>query len=185
MNSNVFLKNERDLLKKGGLYVISQPDFVTPKDRYTKVGMAHTFQHRFGNSGYSTNYPDGFNVNYIMTAPRHKIDDRTLKTRLHLRENDLLRTIHKQRGVVKPNPNSKEWFTTTNSRRDPKEIALASLQEVWGKRKEASTIYECRKNQCDPVPGFERRYGKVVDDVVVRTPSTRLTRKRAHRKHNR
>jgi hypothetical protein len=179
MNSKRFLKEQKDLLEKGGLYVISQPDFVTPKDRHTKVGMANTFKHRFGNSGYSTNYPDGFNVHYLMTAPRHRVNDRTMKSRLHLRERELLKAIHDPENrnyALKPNSGSDEWFTTS-TRRDPKEVALDSLKKVHSKRKEASTIFECGEDECKPISGFERKYGRIVDDVVVRKRSTRQPRK--------
>ena len=179
MNSKEFLRKETALLKKGGLYVISQPDFVTPKDRHTKVGMAHRFGHRFGNSGYQTNYPQGFDIHYVMTTPRHKVNDYSMKSRLHVREGELLDAIHnpKHRNyTTKPNPYSREWFTTS-TRKDPREVALEGLKRVHGQRKEASTIFDCSGDESKPVPGYQRRYGRVTQDVVVRKRSTRQSKR--------
>lgn len=72
MESETFINKYGSTLgQRSGIYAISNNDFKRAKD-YIKVGLAEKFKNRFrGNehSGYSTSYPLGFQIDYLMTVP--------------------------------------------------------------------------------------------------------------------
>ena len=176
MNAKEFVNKYRNsIASKGGLYAIQNEDFNKARD-YVKVGKSSSFVQRFTGkqgSSYSTAYPTGFQVKYLMSVPDHKskFGDFTVQ-RIDRREKQLMNFLDEAgipRAFIRANNSKPEWFKPDNV----DEILNEGFKKVFNSTKEASTIWQCNKRACVPIKGFKRTYGKTRDDTEIPEVNTR------------
>lgn len=153
MNVNKFLKEEKALGKKTGLYSLTTP--TEPKR--TKVGIANEFQHRL--KTYKTYLPSGVYIHNLLTVPK---DDESyyFKRKFAVkREQAVFNELHDQRMA------GKEWINVL-----PPKVEKAFINVAKGNEK----IYRCNKKECSQIgQGHGKREAIKLDRPKVATRAMR------------
>ncbi len=169
MDAKAFIeKYKNDIATKSGLYAIQNADF-NRANGFVKVGKSTHFKSRFvgrQGSSYSTAYPTGFQVRYIISVPEHvsQFGPTQNKSRLDRREKQLMQFLD-EAGIPRAFTRARgkpEWFNPSS----PDAIYEQGFKKLWESTKEASSVWKCDTDGCKRV--HHRAYGKVHDDPKLK-----------------